>query len=61
MAELDACLTRSRGSGFDSHRVWQHFYVAVDHEIFSKVILSLRLIQDGQLSFSGKRMYTSTD
>ena len=32
----------------------------IDHEIFSKVILSLPLIQDGQLSVSGKRMCTST-
>ena len=29
-----------------------------DHEIFSTVILSLPLIQEGQLSVSGKRMYT---
>ena len=28
----------------------------VDHEIFSTVILSLLLIQEGQLSVSGKRM-----
>ena len=30
------------------------------HELFSRVILSLPLIQDGQLSVSGKRMYTNT-
>ena len=30
----------------------------VDHEIFSTVILSLPLIQEGQLSVSGKRMCT---
>ena len=29
-----------------------------DHEIFSTVILSLQLIQEGQLSVSGKRMCT---
>ena len=29
-----------------------------DHEIFSTVILSLPLIQEGQLSVSGKRMCT---
>ena len=28
------------------------------HEIFSMVLLSLLLIQEGQLSFSGKRMCT---
>ena len=30
----------------------------MNHEIFSMVILSLRLIQDGQLSVSGERMCT---
>ena len=29
----------------------------IDHEIFSTVILSLPLIQEGQLSVSGKRMW----
>ena len=29
-----------------------------DHEIFSMVIISLRLIQEGQLSVSGERMCT---
>ena len=32
--------------------------VKIDHEIFSTVILSLLLIQEGQLSVSGERMYT---
>ena len=32
----------------------------IDHDVFSTVILSIRLIQAGQLSVSGKRMYTST-
>ena len=30
----------------------------VDHEIFSTVLLSLPLIQEGQLSVSGERMCT---
>ena len=30
----------------------------LDHEIFSTVILSLPLIQEGQLSVSGERMCT---
>ena len=38
----------------------QHSFVEVDHELFSMVILSLPLIQEGQLSVSGKRMCTST-
>ena len=33
-------------------------FVESDHEIFSTVILSLPLIQEGQLSVSGERMYT---
>ena len=36
------------------------FLVEIDHEIFSMVILSLPLIQERQLSVSGKRMCTST-
>ena len=35
-------------------------FIEIDHEIFSVVILSLQLIQEGQLSVSGKRMCTST-
>ena len=33
-------------------------FVKIDHEIFSTVILSLTLIQEGQLSVSGERMCT---
>ena len=40
-----------------SSRVYYSF-VEIDHEIFSVVILSLPLIQEGQLSVSGKRMCT---
>ena len=36
----------------------QHFFVEIDHELFSTVILSLPLIQEGQLSVSCERMYT---
>ena len=38
---------------------WQHSFVEIDHEIFSTVILSLPLIQEGQLSVSGERMCTT--
>ena len=37
---------------------WQHSFVEIDDEIFSTVILSLPLIQEGQMSVSGKRMFT---
>ena len=33
-------------------------FIVIDHEIFSTVILSLPLIQEGQLSASGERMCT---
>ena len=41
-----------------SRRGRQHSFVVIDHEIFSTVILSLPLIQEGQLSVSGERMCT---
>ena len=37
---------------------WQHSFVEIDHEMFSMVILSPLLIQEGQLSVSGARMCT---
>ena len=49
---------RPGGCGFNPRRGWQHSFVEIDHEIFSMVILSLPLIQEGQLSVSGKRMCT---
>ena len=36
----------------------QHSFMETDHEIFSAVILSLPLIQEGQLSVSGERICT---
>ena len=36
----------------------QHSFAEINHEIFSTVILSLPLIQEGQLSVSGERMCT---
>ena len=49
---------RPGGHGFDPRRGQQHSFVEIDHEIFSTVILSLPLIQEGHLSVSGKRMCT---
>ena len=49
---------RPGGRGFNPHRGRQHSFVEIDHEIFSTVILSLPLIQEGQLSVSGERMST---
>ena len=46
------------GRGFNPRRGRQHSFVEIDHEIFSTAILSLPLIQEGQLSVSGERMYT---
>ena len=49
---------RQGGRGFNPRRGRQHSFVEIDHEIFSTVILSLPLIQEGQLSVSGERMCT---
>ena len=35
-----------------------HSFVEIDYDIFSMVILSLPLIQEGQLSVSGEKMCT---
>ena len=53
VAQLDA-----PSDWFNPHRGRQHSFVEIDHEIFSIVILSLPLIQEGQLSVSGERMCT---
>ena len=59
MAQLDAPSDwRPGGRGFNPRRGRQHSFVEIDHEIFSTVILSLPLIQEGQLSVSGERMCT---
>ena len=49
---------RPGGRGFNPRRGRQHSFVEIDLEIFSTVILSLPLIQEGQLSVSGERMCT---
>ena len=49
---------RPGGRGFYPRRGRQHSFVEIDHEIFSMAILSLPLIQEGQLSVSGERMCT---
>ena len=57
VAQLDAPSDwRPGGRGFNPRRGRQHSFVEIDHEIFSAVILSLPLIQEGQLSVSGERM-----
>ena len=49
---------RPGGRGFNPRRGRQHSFVEIDHEIFSTVILSLLLIQEGQFSVSGERTCT---
>ena len=59
VAQLDAPSDWRPGDrGFNPRRGRQHSYVEIDHEIFSTVILSLPLIQEGQLSVSGEGMCT---
>ena len=45
---------------FDPRWGQQQSSMKIDHEIFSLVIFSLLLIQEGQLSVCGNRMCTST-
>ena len=45
-------------AGSTPAEVGNKFFVEIDCEIFSTVILSLPLFQEGQLSVSGKRMCT---
>ena len=55
VAQLDASSnSRPGGRGFNPSRGRQHSFVEIDHEIFSMVILSLLLTQEGQLSVSGE-------
>ena len=59
VAQMDAPSEwRPGGRGFNPQGGRQHSFVEIDHEIFSTVILSLPLIQEGQLSVSGKKMCT---
>ena len=55
VAQLDAPSDCGPGGhGFNPCRGRQHSFVEIDHEIFSTVILTLPLIQEGQLSVSGE-------
>ena len=54
MAQLDACQNGDQEVAGLTPTSQQHSFVEIDHEIFSKVINSLMLIQEGQLSVSGK-------
>ena len=59
VAQLDAPSDWRPGCRkFNPRRGRQYSFVEIDHEIFSMVILSLPLIQEGQLSVSGERMCT---
>ena len=59
VAQLDALSDwRQGGRGFNPRRGRKHSVVEINHEIFFMVILSILLIQEGQLSVSGKRMCT---
>ena len=56
VARLDARLTGDQEVEGSTPAGRQHSFL--DHEIFSTVILSLLLIQEGQLSVSDERMCT---
>ena len=59
MAQIDVLSDWRPGDrGFNPRRGRQHSFVEINLEIFSTVILSLLLIQEGQFSVSGKRVCT---
>ena len=58
MALLDACPTGDQEAAGLTPAGLEHSFVEIDHEIFSMVILSLLLIQEGQLSVSGETVCT---
>ena len=61
VAQSDAGLTGEQEvAGWIPCWVQQHSFVEIDREVLSVVILSLPLIQEGQLSVFGKRMCTNT-
>ena len=58
MVKLDERPTCNREVADSTPAGWATFFSEDDHEIFSTFILSLPLIQEGQLSISGERMCT---
>ena len=59
VAQLDACPTCDQEVVGSTPARWANFLSwRFDHEIFSTVILSFLLIQEEQLSVSGKRICT---
>ena len=58
MAQLDARPTGDQEVAGSNPAEVGNILSKIDHEIFSTVILSLPLIQEGQLSVSGERMCT---
>ena len=58
MAQSSAHPTGDRSQVISGH-VWQHSFVEIDHEIFSKVILSLPLIKREVVSTWQMNVHTS--
>ena len=58
VAQLDARPTGAQEVAGSTPAGRQPSFMEIDHKIFSTVILPLLLIQEGQLSVSGKSMCT---
>ena len=58
MAQLYARSTNNQEIAGSTPPGRKHSFVEIDHAIFSTGILSLPLIQEGQLSVSGERICT---
>ena len=55
-AQLDTCPNGDQKVEDSTPAGLATFFLKIDHEIFSTVILSLPLIQEGHLSVSGERL-----
>ena len=58
MAQLDARPTGDQEIAGSTTAGLATFFEEIDHKVFSAYLLSLQLIQEGQLSVSGKGMCT---
>ena len=47
VAHLDRHLTGDQEIARSTPPDWQHFFMEIDHEVFSMVVFSLPLIQEG--------------
>ena len=59
MAQLDVWLTGDRRLQDRPPLGWQHSFIEIGYEIFSMVILSHLLVQEGVVSFCQKNVHNT--